>query len=66
MGQVADEIYRQVQTLPIDLEKEVLHYVEYLKAKHQNACQLQDLQQAQTKVLDTLWDTPEDSIWDRV
>ncbi len=52
----------QIKTLPDNLAKEVLDFVGYLKERHERA-EWEDLMQAQSAAMNTVWDNPEDEAW---
>ena len=62
---LADLVYEQVKELPEQLAREVLDFVGYLR-EGRDRNQWRDLMNAQVTGLTTVWDHPEDQVWDNV
>jgi hypothetical protein len=62
---LADLVYEQVKELPEQLAREVLDFVGYLR-EGRDRNQWRDLMNAQVTGLTTVWDNPEDQVWDNV
>jgi hypothetical protein len=62
---LADLVYEQVKELPEQLAREVLDFVGYLR-QGRDRDQWRDLMNAQVTGLTTVWDNPEDQVWDDV
>jgi hypothetical protein len=62
---IADMVYRQVKLLPDPLAREVLDFVGFLREGRDRA-EWRDLMNAQVTGLATVWDNPEDKVWDDV
>ena len=61
----AEKIYEEVSKLPEHLAKEVLDYLKYIEKKHDfQVREIQNLQEAQTAVMNRIWENEEDWIWD--
>lgn len=62
---IAEKIYKEASKLPVHLAKEVLDYLEYIEQKYaSHDGEIQNLQEAQTKVMNHIWENEEDCIWD--
>jgi hypothetical protein len=59
---IADLVYHQVKTLPDQLAREVLDFVGYLRERA-DCEERRDLMSAQTHSLESVWDNPEDDVW---
>lgn len=59
---LAQIAYEQFQTLPDDQAQEVLDFIGFLKSKQDRAEWL-DLMSAQAESMKTVWDNPEDEVW---
>lgn len=55
-------IYEQFRTLPEPQAKEVLDFIGFLKEKQERA-EWEDLMRAQATGLTSIWDNPEDEVW---
>jgi hypothetical protein len=62
---LADLVYEQVKELPEQLAREVLDFVGYLR-EGRDRNQWRDLMNAQVTGLTTVWDNPEDQVWENV
>jgi len=62
---IAENIFEQVQDLPEPLAIEVLDFVEFLKSR-QDRIQHSDLINAQTSVMNRIWNNEEDEVWNDV
>lgn len=60
---LADLIYEEVKALPEQLAREVLDFASYLRDR-QTRADWRDLQAAQSRALEDVWNTSEDSVWD--
>jgi len=61
----AEKIYREASKLPEHLAKEVLNFLAYIEKKHNlHDSEIQNLQNAQTEVMNHIWENKEDGIWD--
>jgi hypothetical protein len=60
---IADLVYEQVKTLPDPLARQVLDFIGVLRER-QDPEQWRDLMEAQASALATVWDNPEDQVWD--
>ncbi|PKN31012.1 MAG: hypothetical protein CVU64_00780 [Deltaproteobacteria bacterium HGW-Deltaproteobacteria-21] len=61
---IAEIICREASRLPENLAREVLDFIEYLQLKHDLREPAPDhLRAAQKKVMDRVWDNPEDEVW---
>jgi len=60
---IADVVYEQVKALPEPLAREVLDFVGFLRERGDRA-EWRDLMKAQTGALASVWDNPEDQVWD--
>ena len=61
----AEKIYEEASKLPEYLAKEVLDYLKYIEKKHDfQDREIQNLQEAQTAVMNRIWENEEDWIWD--
>lgn len=60
---LADLIYEEVKALPEQLAREVLDFASYLRDR-QTRADWRDLQAAQSRALQDVWNTSEDSVWD--
>jgi len=59
---VSELAYEQIKTLPETQAREVLDFIGYLKEKTERA-EWEDLMGAQSASLATVWDNPEDEVW---
>lgn len=59
---LADLIYREVKTLPDSLAREVLDFAAFLRERTERA-EWRDLIAAQERSLRSIWDNPEDDVW---
>ncbi len=55
-------VYEQFRTLPEPQAKEVLDFIGFLKEKQERA-EWEDLMRAQATGLKSIWDNPEDEVW---
>ena len=62
---LADLVYEQVKALPEPLAREVLDFIGFLRDRGERR-EWRDLMNAQAGSLDSMWDNPEDSVWDNV
>ncbi|MBM3554665.1 MAG: DUF2281 domain-containing protein [Alphaproteobacteria bacterium] len=62
---LAELVYEQTKKLPEPLAREVLDFIAYLRDRPEREA-WRDLAKAQSAALNTVWDNPEDRIWDRV
>jgi hypothetical protein len=62
---IADMVYSQVKQLPEPLAREVLDFIGFLREGRDRA-EWRDLTNAQATWLATVWDNPEDKVWDDV
>ena len=61
----AQKIFREASRLPEHLAQEVLDFLEYIDKKHNlHDKEIQNLQNAQTQVMNNIWENKEDGIWD--
>jgi len=61
---VVEIVCREARRLPEPLAREVLDFIGYLEAKHGlRSLGIEHLKQAQTPVMDHVWDNPEDEVW---
>jgi hypothetical protein len=60
----AEQIYQQVQRLPAPLTQEVLDFIGYLQARHQQQeADAEPLKNAQAQTMQAIWDNAEDDVW---
>jgi hypothetical protein len=61
---ITEEIYQQVQSLPEDMAREVLEFINYLKKRrglpHEPS---QEVKKARHVFLHTIQENPEDEVW---
>jgi hypothetical protein len=62
---LAELVYEQVKALPEPLAREVLDFIGFLRERGERR-EWRDLMNAQAGSLDSMWDNPEDSVWDNV
>jgi len=62
---VAEQLYEQAKLLPQPLAQEALDFVLFLRAR-QDRGEGRDLINAQSGVLDEVWNNTEDEAWDHV
>jgi hypothetical protein len=62
---LAETIYEQVKGLPEPLAREVLDFVEFLGERTARG-QWADLRAAQKTGLRSVWDHPDEAVWDNV
>ena len=62
---LAEMVFEQVKGLPDPLAREVLDFAAFLAGRDERAS-WRDLMNAQETALATVWDCPEDAIWDHV
>ncbi len=62
---IAELIYQQVKNLPENAAREVLDFVGYLRERGTRA-DWRDLMTAQSLSLNSVWDNPEDQVWNDV
>lgn len=62
---LADKIYEAVKPLPEALAREVLDFVEFLRARREQSS-YDNLTAAQTMSMRGVWDNPDDEIWNDV
>ena len=62
---LADLVYEQVKALPEPLAREVLDFIVFLRERGEGR-EWRDLMNAQAGSLASVWDNPEDSVWDNV
>ncbi len=62
---IAELIYEQVKNLPENAAREVLDFVGYLRERGTRA-DWRDLMTAQSLSLNSVWDNPEDQVWNDV
>lgn len=62
---LSQQIFNTVQQLPKTLQQEVLDFAAFLAQRTQlsSTQDWHDLQNAQISALYTVWDTPEDEVW---
>jgi hypothetical protein len=60
---IAEIVYEQVKALPEPMAREVLDFIGFLRERRDRA-EWRDLINAQTTSLSSVWDNPEDRIWD--
>ena len=61
---IAEIICREANRLPENLAREVLDFIEYLQFKHDLREPSTDhLRTAQRKVMNRIWDNPDDEVW---
>ncbi|WP_018866178.1 MULTISPECIES: DUF2281 domain-containing protein [unclassified Thioalkalivibrio] len=62
---IADQIYEEVKRLPEPLSREVLDFIGYLESKHGlSDTPGEDIKKAQETALGSIWENPEDEVWD--
>ena len=61
----AEKIYEAVKPLPEPLAQEILHYIEFLRARLERQEELNFLY-AQEVSMRHVWDNPEDEVWNHV
>lgn len=59
---LSELVYEQFRTLPEPQAREVLDFIGFLKEK-QERTEWEDLMRAQTTAFKTIWDNPEDEVW---
>lgn len=59
---LADKIYEAVKPLPEALAREVLDFIEFLRARREQES-YDDLAAAQTLSMRGVWNNPDDEIW---
>ncbi len=62
---IAELIYEQVKSLPENAAREVLDFVGYLRERGTRA-DWRDFMIAQSLSLNSVWDNPEDQVWNDV
>jgi len=62
---LAEIVQEQIKALPEVQVKEVLDFIGYLKTR-QEQTQWSDLMQAQERSLASVWDNPDDEVWNHV
>ena len=63
----AEQIIREIQKLPEPLAKKVLDFIGYIELKHGLKDALsEEFKQAQTPVMQHIWDNPEDEVWNEM
>jgi hypothetical protein len=62
---LAELVYEQVKALPDPLAREVLDFIGFLRERDERR-EWRDLINAQAGSLASMWDNPEDSVWDNV
>ena len=62
---IAEQIYEEVRTLPEELAREVLDFVDFIEDRYAlKSASDKDLQQAQAPVMSRVWDNPtDDEVW---
>ena len=65
---LAEQIDEKVRTLPDDLAREVLDFVDFIEAKYAvRSASEQDLQQAQASAMSHVWGNPtDDEAWNHL
>jgi hypothetical protein len=59
---IADRIYEAVKPLPDTLAREVLDFVEFLRARGEQGA-YDNLAAAQATSMRDVWDNPDDEVW---
>lgn len=59
---IAEKIYEAVKPLPEALAREVLDFVEFLRARREQESH-DNLAAAQSKSMTGVWDNPDDEVW---
>jgi hypothetical protein len=59
---IAEKIYEAVKPLPEALAREVLDFVEFLRARREQQTH-DNLAAAQTASMTGVWDNPDDEVW---
>ena len=63
----SDRICQEAHGLPEHLAREVLDFIGYLKSRESRAeSHIENLKQAQTEVMEGIWNNAEDEVWDEV
>jgi hypothetical protein len=60
--QARELLYERVKTLPEPLALEVLNYIAYLQDKETRG-EISHLIKLQEQSMNTIWDNPEDDVW---
>ena len=60
---VAEMVFERVSQLPEPLAREVLNFVAFLQERSERDAS-HDLAAAQSVALSSLWDNPDDRVWD--
>jgi hypothetical protein len=61
---ITEEIYQQVQSLPEDMAREVLEFINYLKKRHGLPYELnQEAKKGRPVFVHTIQENPEDEVW---
>ena len=64
MAATAQKIYEKALKLPEPLAKEILDFIGYIEMKHGlEDTWTDDLQKAQEPVMDQIWSSSEDDVW---
>jgi len=64
---ITELICREANRLPDNLAREVLDFIEYLQFKHDLRDPSTDqMRAAQRKVMDRIWDNPDDEVWNEL
>lgn len=59
---LSELVYEQFRTLPEPQAREVLDFIGFLKEKQERA-EWEDLMGAQAPSLQSIWDNPDDEVW---
>ena len=61
---LAELAFEQIKTLPDEQTREVLDFIGYLKMKeNHDREEWEDLMNAQAESMKSIWDNPEDEVW---
>ena len=61
---LAELAFEQIKTLPDEQTREVLDFIGYLKMKeNHDREEWEDLMNAQSESMKSIWDNPEDKVW---
>ena len=62
---IIEEICREAQHLPEPLAREALDFINFIKTRYETKdMQMDYLKQAQSTVMDHVWNNKEDEVWD--
>ncbi len=62
---IAEEVINQINSMPVNLQKEVLNFAHYLKQKAEQE-ETDNLMYAQHSSMEHIWDNQDDEVWDNV